>query len=147
MPAVGGDGGRVVSPIPELLFVYGTLQQHGGAHHLLAGQVSLLGPARLQGRLYALNGYPGAVLSDRPGEQVQGELYRMHRPRELLARLDIYEEAGPRFPEPREYRRAQVRVIDAAQVRHAAWTYLYARDVSSLVPLPDGCWQPEARCF
>lgn len=124
----------------DLLFVYGTLQRHGGAHHLLAGQVSLLGPAWLQGRLYEVDGYPGAILSSRPGDQVRGELYRMHQPERLLASLDIYEEAGSMFSEPREYRRAQVHVMDAGQVPRAAWTYLYARDVSSLELLPDGCW-------
>ncbi|ABA87441.1 GGCT-like domain protein [Syntrophotalea carbinolica DSM 2380] len=126
--------------MPDLLFVYGTLQQHGGAHELLAGQASLLGPARLQGRLYQVGHYPGAVLSTCPEDRVRGELFRMRHPEVLLARLDVYEEVGPQFPEPHEYRRAEVVVMTADHMPRTAWTYLYNRCTDCLIHLASGCW-------
>jgi gamma-glutamylcyclotransferase (GGCT)/AIG2-like uncharacterized protein YtfP len=131
-----------VSRRAQLLFVYGTLQRHGGAHYLLAGQATFLGPAWLQGRLYEVDGYPAAVLSDHPRDRIRGELYRMHQPEVLLARLDAYEEIGPQFPEPFEYRRVQVSVTDNHQTRLNAWTYLYNRDTARLSPLTSGHWLP-----
>jgi gamma-glutamylcyclotransferase (GGCT)/AIG2-like uncharacterized protein YtfP len=34
-----------MTPVTDLLFVYGTLQREGAAHYLLAGKVTLLGVA------------------------------------------------------------------------------------------------------
>lgn len=126
----------------DLLFVYGTLQRHGGAHHLLAGHVTPVGAARLQGRLFEVAGYPGAVLSSDPGDRVHGELYRMHDAPTLLARLDAYEEIGPQFSMPHEYRRETVPITDAAGKSHTAWTYLYARDTGGLAIVKKGRWSP-----
>lgn len=126
----------------KLLFVYGTLQRQGAAHHLLVGQATCLGSAWLQGRLYEVSGYPGAVLSDNPLERIHGELYRMHQPDTLLTRLDEYEEIGPQYPQPHEYRRMQVSVRAALQKTHTAWTYIYTRSTVNLIRIPSGCWIP-----
>ena len=75
--ATDGRCGHRLSRMSDLLFVYGTLQSQGAAHHLLVGQATFLGSAWLQGRLYEVGGYPGAVLSDNPRERIHGELYRM----------------------------------------------------------------------
>lgn len=131
----------------DLLFIYGTLQRQGAAHHLLIGQATFLGPAWLQGRLYEVDGYPGAVLSDDPRDRIQGELYRMQRSDILLARLDAYEEIGPQFPEPHEYRRTQVSVMTVRQKPHAAWTYIYNRCTRNLAQIPSGRWIPAVRDF
>lgn len=126
--------------MPDLLFVYGTLQQHGGAHKLLAGQASVVGPAWLQGRLYQVGHYPGAVLSACPEDRIRGEFFRMRQPEILLARLDAYEEIGPQFPEPHEYRRVKVVVMTADNMPRTAWTYLYNRCTDGLTHLASGCW-------
>jgi gamma-glutamylcyclotransferase (GGCT)/AIG2-like uncharacterized protein YtfP len=129
-----------MSRVLDLIFVYGTLQQQGAAHHLLVGQATFMGAAWLQGRLYEVDDYPGAVLSDSSRDRIQGELYRMHRPDILLAQLDHYEEVGPQFPQPHEYRRMQVSVSDARQKPHAAWTYIYTRSTVNLTRITSGRW-------
>lgn len=131
----------------DLLFVYGTLQRQGAAHQLLVGQASYLGSAWLQGRLYEVSGYPGAVLSDNSRDCIHGELYRMHQPDILLARLDEYEEIGPQYPQPHEYRRMQVSVRTALQKNHTAWTYIYTRCTVNLIRIPSGSWIPADRDF
>jgi gamma-glutamylcyclotransferase (GGCT)/AIG2-like uncharacterized protein YtfP len=133
-----------VSGIVDLLFVYGTLQRQGRAHHLLAGQVTFLGSARLQGRLFALDGYPGAVLSSDPEQRIRGELYRMHDAEALLVQLDAYEEIGPQYPAPHEYRRQLVAVLDDTGLSRSSWTYLYNLCITSLVLIESGCWSPAA---
>jgi len=50
-------------PVTDLFFVYGTLQREGATHYLLAGKATLLGVAWMQGLLFEVDRYPGAVLS------------------------------------------------------------------------------------
>lgn len=57
---------------------------------------------------------------------VTGELYRVLDTK-LFHELDLYEEAGPPFSEPQEYKRhlLQVRLKKDGST-HAAWTYVYS---------------------
>ncbi|MEI9813390.1 MAG: gamma-glutamylcyclotransferase family protein [Acidobacteriota bacterium] len=66
------------------LFVYGTLQSwclNNRYARYLASQADLVGPARIQGRLYALKRYPGLRPPLNPGEWAVGEIYRLRQPR------------------------------------------------------------------
>jgi gamma-glutamylcyclotransferase (GGCT)/AIG2-like uncharacterized protein YtfP len=74
------------------LFVYGTLRR-GSPNtfaKLLEANSRFLGNARMRGRLHQFSNYPGVVLSDQPGEFVQGELLELQDPR-ILVVLDEYE--------------------------------------------------------
>ncbi|GAB6140836.1 hypothetical protein JCM14076_15650 [Methylosoma difficile] len=97
----------------------------------------------LQGRLYEVDNYPGAVLSDNPAERVVGEVYVL-ADSSVLSRLDDYEECSQRFPEPQEYYRTltDIVLLDSSSV--TAWVYLYHWDVSGLMPIAGGdylAWQ------
>lgn len=122
-----------------MLFVYGTLRGAVGhpMHELLDRHASRVAGGRLQARLYAVDGYPGAVLSNASGDQVTGELLRIDDDA-LLARLDDYEECSARFPEPHEYRRERVTIRTDSGEAITAWTYLYNRGTASLAPIPSG---------
>jgi len=122
------------------LFVYGTLRQGfpNPLQHVLSRRGSYMGRARFHGRLFEIDGYPGAVPSLETGEWVVGEVYRLQSAEELLLLLDEYEECSANFPEPREYRRQQVPVEFADGQRLTAWTYLYNRPVSRLTPILSG---------
>lgn len=124
----------------ELLFVYGTLLKEAGhpMHKVLLGQSDFVSPGRLQGRLYAVHDYPGAVLSRRRGQWVHGELYAMRHPASLLARLDHYEGCAPEVPPPHEYRREIQPILLPDDTLRPAWVYLYIRDTSRLRPIPSG---------
>lgn len=58
------------------LFTYGTLRTGGGAplREALMEGAERVGEARLQGRLYMVGEYPGAVLSEEASDVVRGEL-------------------------------------------------------------------------
>lgn len=125
-----------------LLFVYGTLRQGAGhsAHCLLEKGTKLVGRGRMRGRLYEIDGYPGAVWSDSDDGQVVGELYRLLEADSLLATLDGYEEAGEDYPEPREYRRFRVTVELENKTKVGAWCYLYNRPTAGLKLIASGDW-------
>jgi gamma-glutamylcyclotransferase (GGCT)/AIG2-like uncharacterized protein YtfP len=105
------------------LFVYGTLRSAlpNEFARLLAEHEILLGPARIQGRLYHLGRFPGLVLSDAAGEWVIGELYRFRDGSSTLAALDRYE--GPDFT-----REAAAALLETGE-RLPAWVYVYNRPV------------------
>lgn len=125
--------------MPNHLFVFGTLLS--GYDHpmarLVAQSCDLVGTAHCQGRMYLAAHYPGMLLSDDPGDQVFGELYRMRDADELLRVLDDYEGFGADHPQPNEFVRERVRVmLDGAA--YEAWTYLFNRPVTNLPRIMSG---------
>lgn len=123
----------------DLLFVYGTLRRSaaGGMHPLL-GRAAFLGKAWWCGRLYLVDGYPGAVPDDTCSARVAGELYRLLDPSETLAALDAYEECGPHYGADAEYVRTVTVVELADGSESSAWIYLYNRPVDGLVRIASG---------
>jgi gamma-glutamylcyclotransferase (GGCT)/AIG2-like uncharacterized protein YtfP len=124
----------------DLLFVYGTLMR--GFDHpmsqLLSRHADYLGPAHCRGQLYLVKHYPGLVRSDDPADIVFGELYRMHRPDELLGELDMYEACGEGFAEPTEYLRQMLLVTLADGTKSDAWTYIYNWPATGLPRIASG---------
>lgn len=115
-----------------LLFVYGTLRR--GANHpmsrLLALHTRYLGAGHLNGRLYRLGRYPGAVISQRPNDRVRGDIYQIKVPEALLVRMDRYEGLGSGRRHLGEYQRASAAIrLDNGSMRQA-WVYLYKLSVN-----------------
>jgi len=91
------------------LFVYGSLMS-SAAHQMgerLRREARLIGEATIQGRLYKISWYPGAVASGDPGERVHGEVYALDNPGRALAWLDAYEGIVPGKRDQNEYERAE----------------------------------------
>lgn len=129
------------------LFVYGSLMSTAG-HPMgerLGREGRLLGPASMQGRLYRLSWYPGAVDSDVPDQRVQGEVYALPDPARALQWLDAYEGLDPHAPDSHEYARVERPVRVATGGDLTAWVYLYRLSVAGLAPVPGGRWMPVAR--
>ena len=124
----------------DYLFVYGTLRQNANhpMHQQLATHARFVAMARLQACLYQVSYYPGAVPSNNVANQVLGELYQLLQPEQLLPLLDNYEECGPGFAEPQEYRRELQQVMLESGASVIAWVYVYNRDTSGLQQIPSG---------
>jgi gamma-glutamylcyclotransferase (GGCT)/AIG2-like uncharacterized protein YtfP len=124
----------------DRLFVYGTLMR--GFDHpmakLLSRSADFIGEARCRGRLYRIKHYPGLILSDAADDVVHGELYRLHRPHELLREFDMYEACGEGFAEPTEYIRRMLPVTSDDGATEEAWTYLYNWPVAHLPRIASG---------
>jgi gamma-glutamylaminecyclotransferase len=107
----------------NLLFVYGTLKEGFGNHHINAGTrvpgnyvtaqphgLYIVGPHR----------YPWMVQDDARGLPVRGQLFRVDAA--ALARMDVLEQVD----EPGWYTRHIIQVRDAAQVNaEPVWAYVY----------------------
>lgn len=138
--ANGTDKTRKPETKKTLLFVYGTLMRGGKLHHALAPspKVKFMGRAKIRAELYRPRGeeYPGAIRSSKPNRFVYGELYNLLDPDRILRRVDELEGCDEGL-----FRR---RLIDVWQngKKHRAWSYFYAKSVSSAEPLPHGKFQP-----
>jgi len=123
----------------DLLFVYGTLRRSAGSGtHPLLARAGFVGEARWPGRLYLVDGYPGAVPDETCADGVRGELYLLTDPAADLATLDAYEECGPAWGADAEYVRTVTRVTLADGSRRDAWIYLYNRPVDGLARIESG---------
>ena len=130
------------------LFVYGTLMSSAdgdlGAPQRarLARESRLLGPAELQGRLYDLGRYPGAVESADATSVVHGEAVTLLDPAATWRWLDDYEGIAPGDPDPEYARRlCPVRLSDSAAT---AWVYLYRWPTHRGRLIASGRWRPAA---
>lgn len=111
----------------DLLFVYGTLRRGivSPLDELMAQHCEFHADATMQGILFDVAGYPGAITSTNPANRVIGELYAVRRPRQLWPRLDHYEHCSNAFPKPHEYVRKMrtFSLENGEDIR--AWVYLF----------------------
>ena len=124
----------------EYLFVYGTLRKGFAPGSVLIPQnhVTFIGKGFLQGRLFEVDDYPGAILSENPADRVRGEVYSLHEPQAVLARLDDYEGCGANHPEPHEYKREKHTVSLEEGGPVMAWVYLFTGPTDSLRRIVSG---------
>ena len=124
------------------LFVYGSLRRTCAhpLHKFITQHAEYTGEGWLQARLYRINDYPGAVLSDNPQHRVYGELYRLRDSETVFAKLDAYEECSDTFTEPHEYQRLVLPIFTGTAQTILAWTYIYNHPVTTACPLESGDW-------
>lgn len=124
----------------QYLFAYGSLLTNTGDRvidRLIKHGCKAVGEAYLQGRLFDLGHYPGAVPSPRASDQVKGQLFLLARPRQMLRVLDVYE--GITADGAGEYTRQCVEITLAADGRrHNAWVYFYRGRIAGKRPIPSG---------
>lgn len=107
------------------LFVYGTLRlnsTHEMARYLHANS-TYIGRGRMPGTVYDFGEYPGAVFDEKSGSMVEGDVFYLFDPEEMLARLDACEGIGYPFEPPYEYVRAE-KLICFADEFIKSWVYL-----------------------
>ena len=102
----------------QYLFVYGTLRRPARnryAREFHRGS-TFIGPAKVQAKVYPNGAYTAMVCSRKPGDWVQGQVFRLRNPEEQLPSLDQYE--GP------DYRRVLIRVFTKSGRTLRSWAYL-----------------------
>jgi gamma-glutamylcyclotransferase (GGCT)/AIG2-like uncharacterized protein YtfP len=110
-----------------------------GERICLMQEAQPLGPATLQGRLYKLSSYPGAVETPDPDALVHGEVVKLERLEATFEWLDAYEGIAPGDPDPEYARRiCPVRLSGGTVV--SAWVYLYRWPVRRGRLIPSGRW-------
>lgn len=111
------------------LFAYGSLLTGDGpavVHQILSRDARLMSNGYIQGRLYMLDGYPGAVPSPTGKDRIYGKVFRLLNPGKVMGVLDGYEAYFPDNPRRSEFIRARTSVVlTLARKRVQAWVYWY----------------------
>lgn len=92
----------------------------------------------MQGKLYEINDYPGAVESENQEDKVYGELYRVINSNFVFSQLDEYEECTDKYPLPHEYIRKNLPIYLSNDVIVYAWVYIFNHNISNLTHIKSG---------
>jgi gamma-glutamylcyclotransferase (GGCT)/AIG2-like uncharacterized protein YtfP len=121
--------------MPEILAVYGTLRDGGGANGLMRG-CKYLGKDKVKGKIYSFGQWPGLIKGDE-GEVVV-DLYEI--PPELpllLSNIDRYEGYFPEQPDQSLFEREKVLTLNCKEV---VWVYKYRFDCNTMPLISNGDW-------
>lgn len=111
----------------DYLFVYGTLMKtvSNGMSRFLHAHAEFIGNAYIHGKLYDLEGYPGAVAGNTPSERVYGNLFKIKDTEAVFKVLDDYEGIGDGNPTDYEYVRTHVTAFLENGNKVSTWFYAY----------------------
>ena len=138
----------MAQPPVNKLFVYGTLMSTVSVplgrsmRSRLRLESSLLGPARIHGRLYDLGSYPGLVVSNNPSDHVYGEVFELHEPSNTLPWLDDYEGIGSSKASDDLYIR-ETRTVWLETRTAEAWVYIFNGSIEQARHVSGGRWPPK----
>jgi gamma-glutamylcyclotransferase (GGCT)/AIG2-like uncharacterized protein YtfP len=118
--------------MPEYLFVYGTLRPGMAPRRFaqLMEKVGHLGKGSTPGRLYDLEGYPGAVIDLDCETKIRGEVFQLPDDGATLAAMDAYEGFDARYPESSLFVRRKCKVTLKDGPELVCWIYVYNWQVS-----------------
>lgn len=122
------------------LFVYGTLRRdtRHDMYRVLARDADFVGDATINGRLYDLGEYPGAVRTADETSRIKGEVYRLRDPNTTLPVLDDYEGCGPNDTPPFEFERELVTASLEMGEELRTWVYWYRGKLDKKRRIVDG---------
>ncbi len=121
------------------VFVYGTLRRGFPLHkHMHADAVRFLGRGKIFGRLYDLGNFPGALPSESPTSEIEGELYELINADQQLKELDEVEEFFPERRDESLFVRRLTNVELESGERVKAWVYLLPRKPAKARLIPTG---------
>lgn len=121
------------------LFVYGTLRKGYSLNRVLRRMgARYVGKGRIQGSLYDLGEFPGAVTSSSMRKRIEGELYELPHADAQLKELDRIEEFDSERPENSLFVRriSTVRLANGRRMR--AWVYFLPRRPVNARPIAQG---------
>ncbi len=120
------------------IFIYGTLKK--GYPNPISTSIykylSFYNTGWVFGSLYKIRNYPGLVLNKK-GDKIFGEIYLLTDPEKVIKIIDPYEEVGPEFNQPNEYKKALIDVYTSeGQIK--CLVYLYNWTVKGLEKINSG---------
>lgn len=113
------------------LFVYGTLRrslisaQKNAALINIMSELKFIGEGSVNGQLYDLGDYPGAIVGENFDNKIIGEVYQLDDPQAVLTVLDQYEGFIPGELEASLFARIKVKVSMSDDLAIEAWMYVY----------------------
>lgn len=124
----------------DFLFVYGTLM-HEVSHEMaefLQMHSKLYDEGYINGKLYDLGDYPGALLSHNPEDKVWGQIFQLDATEIVIPVLDEYEGYGPPYTSPYLFLRKKEMVTSKKKDMLQCWVYLYNGAVENHIFIQHG---------
>lgn len=112
----------------DYLFVYGTLLKGFDSYmsKFLDKNADFIGEGYINGKLFEVSWYPGAVLSKNPAEKVYGHIFKIHELKKTFKILDDYEGVGDSSAEySNEYKRELIETFLKDGQVLLTWVYTY----------------------
>ncbi|WP_053976305.1 gamma-glutamylcyclotransferase family protein [Mangrovimonas xylaniphaga] len=124
----------------DYLFVYGTLLKDTGHEmsRFLLEHAQWIGDGYFYGKLFIVNSFPGAILSDQHTEKVYGSIYQLSNTIRVFEVLDSYEGMDPHSTEPDLYKRIKVDTYLKDGSTLLSWVYIYNLDTEHLEQIHSG---------
>ncbi len=125
--------------ISSYLFVYGTLMKKCKPNQwseFLHQNAVYLGEGITTGKLFKIDFYPGLV-EDENGE-VYGEVYLLKNEKEVLSRLDEYEDYFPENLKKSLYLRKIKPIYLKDEIVISSWTYVFNQSTENKSLYPNG---------
>ena len=125
---------------PNHLFVYGTLMKdfENEMSQFLASHSQFIASGFFYGKLYEVDGFPGAILGNDKTNKVYGSILRLFDTAKIFKVLDAYEGIDATSSEPDLYTRCIVNANLVSGEIIPSWVYIYNLPVSKLTPIPSG---------
>jgi gamma-glutamylcyclotransferase (GGCT)/AIG2-like uncharacterized protein YtfP len=126
--------------MPNHIFVYGLLKSmyDNEAARFIRKHCILIGEGTVPGRLFDLGTYPGIVYETNAKTFVTGEVFEIITNKAgLVEYLDEFEECGPDFEQPNEYRK-EVIPVNVNGTIYQASSYIYNRNLEGLKVIESG---------
>lgn len=111
----------------QYLFVYGTLSKSLAPPEIapIVRDFKYVGAGFINGQLYDLGDFPGAILDEAVHNKVYGKIYELPTDSKTLDALDEYEEYYPRARKKSLFVRKQAIVSRSNKKPLKAWVYEY----------------------
>lgn len=116
----------------DYLFVYGTLQKESDndMSKFLSANSKAVGKGYIQGKLYKISWFPGAIVSKNSSEKVYGTLFKLKNISSTLEILDHYEGFYKHNTETSLFKREITTVFLENGALVDAWVYLYNQNIT-----------------
>jgi len=122
------------------LFVYGTLLKDSN-HEMskfLASHSVFVSKGYFNGKLFLVEWFPGAILSDHNLDRVYGSVFKINNPTEVFNVLDDYEGLGESNSKPHLFKRETITIFLENHTKIKAWVYLYNHSIGKLKRIISG---------
>jgi len=126
----------------KYLFVYGTLLSHNNQYaSLLKNGSRFVAGGSINGYLYNIGEYPGAIYVPYARERVYGNVFLLNDDTNVLTSIDEYEGYGPNETQPNEFIRVVLPVHTLAVIINCQ-VYLYNLPVNGYRQISSGKYNP-----
>lgn len=122
------------------LFVYGTLLKDidNAMSRFLASHSVFVSKGYFNGKLFLIDWFPGAILTDDNSDRVYGSIFKINNPDLVFNVLDDYEGLGENDPKPHLFKKEVITVTLKNNTKMKSWVYLYNHSTANLKRISSG---------